>query len=153
MKVNVTLDDKEVQAMLKAFPKRIKKASRKALSKASAFVEFTVKRRTASGRGLNGSFTPYAASTRRSRGKRGRKTGSVDLMDTGQMLGSMTWKVKNPSLGLVFFSNTLAARKAMWHHTGAGHLPVRKWFDVNNREEFQVGSQFRNEFIKRMARA
>jgi len=153
MKVNVAINDKEVQAMLKAFPKRIKKASRKALGRASAFVEFTIKHRTISGRGLNGAFTGYADSTKRSRGKRGRKTGRVDLMDTGQMLGSMVFKVKTPSLGLVFFSNTLAARKAMWHHTGAGHLPVRKWFDVNNREEIQVGSVFRNEFIKRMARA
>jgi len=153
MKVHVTLDDKEVQAMIKAFPKRIKKASRKALSKASAFVEFTVKRRTASGRGLNGSFTPYAASTKRSRGKRGRQTGVVDLFDSGRMLGAMTSKALSPSLGVVFFLDADARRRAMWHHTGAGHLPVRKWFDVNNREEKEVGSVFRNNFIKQMARA
>jgi len=153
MKVNVTLDDKEVQAMLKAFPKRIKKASRKALSKASAFVSFKVKKRTKDGIGLNGKFEGYAASTLRSRGARGRNTGTVDLMDSGQMLGSMIWKAKSPFLGIVYFSNTLAARKAMWHHTGAGHLPVRKWFDVNNKEEILVGSRFRNEFIKQMARA
>jgi hypothetical protein len=153
MKVNVTLNDKKVQAMLKAFPKRIEKSSRKALAKASAFVEFVVKKRTARGQGVGGAFPGYAASTKRSRGKRGRSLGRVDLMDTGQMLSSMLWKVKSPSLGLVFFSNTLAARKAMWHHTGAGHLPVRKWFDVNSREEVLVGNQFRNEFIKQMARA
>ena len=139
--------------MLKAFPKRIKKASRFALAKTSAFVSFKVKQRTKQGVGVNGKFQGYAKSTRRSRGARGRQAGTVDLMDTGQMLGSMIWKAKSPFLGIVYFSNTFAARKAMWHHTGAGHLPVRKWFDVNNKEEIQAGSRFRNEFIKRMARA
>ena len=153
MKVNVTLDDKEVQAMLKAFPKRIKKASKKALSYTSNFVVKTIKKRTEDGIGVSGSFTPYARSTKRSRGKAGRQTGVVDLFDSGQMLGAMTSKAVSPSLGVVFFLDADARRRAMWHHTGAGHLPVRKWFDVNNREEKQVGSQFRNNFIKQMARA
>ena len=153
MKVNVTLDDKEIQAMLKAFPKRIKKASRKALFESASYVNRQIKRRTNRGEGVDGAFEGYAMSTRRSRTKRGRKTGRVNLFDSGQMMSSMMFEVKNPSLGLVRFSNTPASRKAMWHHTGAGHLPVRKWFDVNNREEKQVGSVFRNEFIKQMARA
>lgn len=153
MKVNVTLDDKEVQAMLKAFPKRIKKASRKGLFEAAKYVSWQIKRRTKRGVGVDGAFEGYAMSTRRSRTNRGRKTGRVNLFDSGQMMSSMKFEAKNPSFGLVRFSNTLASRKAMWHHTGAGHLPVRKWFDVNNREEKQVGSVFRNEFIKQMARA
>jgi len=153
MKVNVTLDDKKVQAMLKAFPKRIEKSSRKALAKASAFVEFVVKKRTARGQGFDGAFPGYAASTKRSRGKRGRSTGRVDLFDKGRMIGAMRSKAANPFLGIVFFNNASESRKAMWHHTGAGHLPVRKWFDVNSREEVLVGNQFRNEFIKQMARA
>jgi hypothetical protein len=69
------------------------------------------------------------------------------------MIGAMRSKAASPFLGIVFFNSASESRKAMWHHTGAGHLPVRKWFDVNSREEVLVGNQFRNEFIKQMARA
>jgi hypothetical protein len=148
MKVNVTLDDKKVQAMLKKYPKRIKRASKTAIAYASVFVLKTIKDRTAAGRGVAGSFAPYA-STRGS----GRQSGRVDLFDKGLMIGAMRSKAASPFLGIVFFNSASESRKAMWHHTGAGHLPVRKWFDVNSREEVLVGNQFRNEFIKQMARA
>ena len=41
-----------------------------------------------------GRMIPYAKSTIKSRKKKGRQTGFVDLEDTGQMFRSLTYEIK-----------------------------------------------------------
>lgn len=152
MSVNISLDDKAVKALMNAYPKRIKESSTIAINKTASFVEFTIKKRTARGVGINGGFTPYAKSTRKSRSNRGRQVGVVDLFDSGKMMGSMITQPKNPFLALVTFAGTFQKRKAMWHHKGLGNLPDRPFFDISSAEKPLVASVFIKEFKRRMAR-
>lgn len=152
MKVSVSLDDKEIKEMIKRFPRKIEKASKTAILRTAIFAELAIKRRTLSGKSSEGgSFTPYAKSTNRSRRKRGRNTGRVDLFDSGEMFGAIKSRAKNPFIGQVYFTSVAEGQKAMWHHHGRGKLPVRKWFDIAKSEEPLVINIFRNEFIKQMA--
>ena len=152
MNLVMTLDDNEVQKLLKQYPKRVKKGAKAALSRAVAFTEATIKDRTAKGRGVFGPFERYSTGYLKSLRKKGKNT-RVDLFDKGLMLSAMNWKVKNEKLALLFFSSGLEAKKAMIHHRGIGHMPKRPFFDVARSEEKKVANVFRKRFINYLKRS
>jgi hypothetical protein len=85
-----------------------------------------IERRALSGLDENNRrFAPYAPSTR----ERGGKS-TVDLHDTGQMFRDLQpVKVTRTAFGLGFRTER-SERLAIWHESGAGTLPVRKFMGV-----------------------
>lgn len=149
MKVHATFDDSEIQKLIKEFPKRIKKGSNEAIEKVAAEAATIIRDRTSRGQGVRGKFKGYAKSTRR---KGTHQKGRVDLYDKGDMIGAMRSKAKNPFLGIVGFVSIREARKAIWHNKGAGHLPVRLWFDLNNRESKKISKEYKRLLFRYLNR-
>lgn len=76
-------------------------------------------------------FAPYRPGTLRSRGKRGRKTDRVTLLDKGLMQASMK-ATSEDGAGVVFFANSKFGRIAHWHNTGTRRMAQRRWLDFDD---------------------
>lgn len=74
-------------------------------------------------------FEYYSGMYARYRALQGRQVERVDMTFDGQMLAALTARSSSDA-AIVRFTNATEARKAMWHHEGAGHLPAREWFDI-----------------------
>ena len=146
MKVNLKFNSEEVQQMIKKYPSRIKKSSKVALANTAEFALNRIDNRTQRGVSVTGApFVGYS--------KNYKKQGTVDLTDTGQMMSSL--RVRSPvnhKLAIITLGRSEERRKAMWHHTGAGNLPVRKWFDISGREEILMSNNFSKKFMSTMSR-
>lgn len=149
MRVNATFDDSEIQKLIKKFPKHIERGSNKAIETVAAKAATIIRDRTSKGQGVREKFTGYARSTR----KQGtHQRGRVDLYDKGDMIGAMRSKAKNPFLGIVGFTSIREARKAIWHNKGAGNLPVRLWFDLNNKESIKISREYKKLLFRYLNR-
>ena len=155
MRVDAKIDTKQIKALMKKMPDQVERGSKSGLAKAAAYVEFTIKQRTARGMGVHRGFTPYSESYKIARAKHGRSTTPVNLNWSGRMLASMTWKVKSAKLAIVTFSSGLEAKKAMFHHKmGAGKSRVKRpWFDIHPSEVRKLKQIFDKEFHKYLKRA
>jgi hypothetical protein len=75
-----------------------------------------------------GNMRSYASSTVKSRKKRGRQTGFVDLTDTGKMFRSLDFKTGGLKSTL-FFANKEREKIASYHDTfGVGKRKDKKTF-------------------------
>ena len=71
----------------------------------------------------------------------------VNLQDTNRMLQSIDTKLINKNKAQIYFRSQTQAKKAYWHQTGQGNLPVRKFFGFNNKTEKVIQRTF-EKFIK-----
>lgn len=126
---------KDLENIKKKAPQKI----RQALSFVSAMQVRRIKTRTRAGISSTGSkFAPY------SKGYGSKKeSGFVDLTDTGQMLGSMTFKATQ-SKGELFFRGREQVDKASIHDLfGAGKKKVvRPFFRINKKDEQVIRKSF-----------
>ena len=85
----------------------------------------------------------YAKGTVRSRKKRGRQTGFVDLTDTGKMFRSLDFKTGGLKSTL-FFTNMEREKIASYHDTfGVGKRKItRPFFAIGNKEEDKLKNRF-----------
>ena len=108
--------------------------------------------RTEKGRGITGPFkryTPQYAKIKRSgwsrtptrRGFSGDPSGTVNLMVTGEMLGSMSAK-KGRGVSSILFARQSEARKAAFNQK------KRPFFGFNTAEKQRLGDFFRARLIK-----
>ena len=152
MEVKVEVNTINVVNELKRMSSKQKKAVKKALNKVSNMAIFMITKRTQSGKLPDGGqMKPYAKGTVRSRKKRGRQTGFVDLTDTGKMFRSLDYKVAGLKSSL-FFSNMDRNKIASYHDIfGAGKgKVVRPFFAIGNKEEDQIRQEFTSTYFKEM---
>jgi hypothetical protein len=152
MEVKVEVNTINVVNELKRMSSKQKKAVKKALNKVSNMAIFMITKRTQSGKLPDGGqMKPYAKGTVRSRKKRGRQTGFVDLTDTGKMFRSLDYKVAGLKSSL-FFSNMERNKIASYHDIfGAGKgKVVRPFFAIGNKEEDQIRQEFTSTYFKEM---
>jgi len=150
MEVKVNINNIEVIKELKKISRKQRSAIDTALKKVSNMALLMITRRTQAGKLPDGGqMRGYAKSTVRSRKKRGRQTGFVDLTDTGKMFRSLDFKTGGLKSTL-FFSNMERAKIASYHDTfGVGKKKVtRPFFSIGNKEEIKIQKEFSQTYFK-----
>jgi len=152
MEVTANINTVEVTKFLKNITARQKAVIDKGLKRVSNMAVLMITKRTQQGKLPDGgNMKAYASSTVRSRKKRGRQTGFVDLTDTGKMFRSLDFKTGGFKSTL-FFSNMERAKIASFHDTfGVGKRKVtRPFFAIGNREEDKIKADFSRFYFKEM---
>ena len=98
-----------------------------------------------------GKMRGYAKGTVRSRKKRGRQTGFVDLTDTGKMFRSLDFRTGGLKSTLLF-TNMERAKIASYHDTlGVGKSRItRPFFSIGDKEEDKLKNEFAKFYFKEM---
>ena len=152
MEVKVDVNTINVVNELKRISSKQKPVILKALNKVSNMAIFMITKRTQSGNLPDGGkMIPYAKSTVKSRKKRGRQTGFVDLKDSGQMFRSLTYDIKGLKSSL-FFRGQDQNKKASYHDFfGVGiKKTIRPFFSIGNKEEDKIRQEFTSTYFKSM---
>ena len=152
MEVKVEVNTINVVNELKRMTKKQKSSVIKALNRVSNMAIFMITKRTQSGRLPDGGqMRAYAPATVKSRKKRGRQTGFVDLTDTGKMFRSLDFKTGGLKSTL-FFSNMERNKIASYHDIfGAGKSKVvRPFFSIGDKEEDKIKQEFASTYFKEM---
>ena len=82
-------------------------------------------------------FAPYSFMYSQEKGKT-----TVNLQDTNRMLQSIDSKIRSKYKSQVYFRSQTEAKKAYWHQTGQGNLPIRKFFGFNDKTEKVIQKAF-----------
>ena len=142
--VKIDVNSVEVTNLLKKITRKQKAVITKSLNRVSNMAVLMITKRTQGGRLPDGgNMRSYASSTVRSRKKRGRQTGFVDLTDTGKMFRSLDFKTGGLKSTL-FFANKEREKIASYHDTfGVGKRKIKRpFFAIGNKEEDKLKQQF-----------
>ena len=140
MEVGVNINNIEVKNLLKTISRKQKAVITKSLNRVSNMAVLMITKRTQGGKLPDGgNMRSYASSTVRSRKKRGRQTGFVDLTDTGKMFRSLDFKTGGLKSTL-FFANKEREKIASYHDTfGVGKRKIKRpFFAIGNKEEDKI---------------
>ena len=145
----------EVTNLLKRIGRKQKAVITKSLNRVSNMAVMMITKRTQAGKLPDGGqMRAYAKGTVRSRKKRGRQTGFVDLTDTGKMFRSLDFKISASFRfkSTLFFSNMERAKIASYHDTfGVGKRRItRPFFAIGNKEEDKLKAEFASFYFKEM---
>ena len=138
--VKIDVNSVEVTNLLKKITRKQKAVITKSLNRVSNMAVLMITKRTQGGRLPDGgNMRSYASSTVRSRKKRGRQTGFVDLTDTGKMFRSLDFKTGGLKSTL-FFANKEREKIASYHDTfGVGKRKIKRpFFAIGNKEEDKI---------------
>jgi len=152
MEVGVNINNIEVKNLLKNISRKQKAVITKSLNRVSNMAVLMITKRTQGGKLPDGgNMRSYASSTVKSRKKRGRQTGFVDLTDTGKMFRSLDFKTGGLKSTL-FFANKEREKIASYHDTfGVGKRKVKRpFFAIGNKEEDKIIKEFNNFYFKEM---
>ena len=150
MEISAKVNTIEVIKEFKRITKKQKAIIDKSLKRVSNMAILVITKRTQAGKLPDGGkMRSYARSTVKSRKKRGRQTGFVDLTDTGKMFRSLDFKTGGLKSTL-FFSNMERAKIASYHDTfGVGKKKVtRPFFSIGNKEEIKIQKEFSQTYFK-----
>ena len=136
--MQITVSDNGVFQSLQG---SIGRATKRALARAAAAQELSIKHRTARGKGLNGKFKPYSAEYIEHRESKGRQTAPVNHHFTGRMLASIHWKA-NRNRAKLFFSSSAEKKKAARTHA------LRPWWGITDREQATINRIFSKELAR-----
>ena len=140
--VKFTANTVEVSNFIKRLQKKIPNEIQMGLARASAFGIKQITDKTQKGQLPDGGrLRPYKKSTKKSRSKRGRQVGFVDLTDTGRMFRSLTSKITK-SKGTLFFRRQEENKKAFFHETGTRFMEARPFFAIGRRDEDKIRDIF-----------
>ena len=142
----------EVTNLLKRIGKKQRAVINKSLNRVSNMAVMMITKRTQAGKLPDGGqMRSYAKGTVRSRKKRGRQTGFVDLTDTGKMFRSLDFRTTGFKSTL-FFSNMERAKIASYHDTfGVGRRKItRPFFSIGDREEDKIKAEFHRFYFKEL---
>ena len=140
--IKFTANTIEVTNFIKKLEKKIPNQIQMALAKASQFGIMRITDKTQQGQLPDGGrLRPYKKSTKKSRLKRGRQVGKVDLTDTGRMFRSLTSKITK-SKGTLFFRRQEENKKAFFHDTGTRFMEARPFFAIGRRDEDKIRDIF-----------
>jgi len=152
MEVGVNINNIEVKNLLKTISRKQKAVITKSLNRVSNMAVLMITKRTQGGKLPDGgNMRSYASSTVKSRKKRGRQTGFVDLTDTGKMFRSLDFKTGGLKSTL-FFANKEREKIASYHDTfGVGKRKIKRpFFAIGNKEEDKIIKEFSNFYFKEM---
>jgi len=151
-----TLDIKvntiEINKLLKNLSSKQKSIINKGLKRVSNMAILMVTTRTQRGKLPDGgNMRRYSKGTVKSRNKRGRQTGFVDLTDTGKMFRSLDFKTVGMKSTL-FFANKEREKIASYHDTfGVGRRRIKRpFFSIGAKEEQKIKQDFSNFYFKEM---
>ena len=152
MEVGVNINNIEVKNLLKNISRKQKAVITKSLNRVSNMAVLMITKRTQGGKLPDGgNMRSYASSTVKSRKKRGRQTGFVDLTDTGKMFRSLDYRVGGLKSSL-FFSNMERAKIASYHDTfGVGRRKIKRpFFAIGDKEQDKIINEFEKFYFKEM---
>ena len=152
MEIKTDINTLEVTNFLKKLTRKQKSVIDKGLKRVSNMAILMITKRTQAGKLPDGGkMRAYAKGTVRSRKKRGRQTGFVDLTDTGKMFRSLDFRTGGFKSTL-FFSNMERAKIASYHDTlGVGRKKItRPFFAIGDREEDKIKAEFKRFYFKEL---
>ena len=150
MEAKAEINTIEITNLLKRISKKQKAVITKSLNRVSNMAVMMITKRTQAGKLPDGGqMRSYAKGTIRSRKKRGRQTGFVDLTDTGKMFRSLDFRTTGFKSTL-FFSNMERAKIASYHDTfGVGKSKItRPFFSIGDKEEIKLKDEFAKFYFK-----
>ena len=140
--IKITANTVDIVKFLERTKQKIPNQIQMALAKASQFGIMRITDKTQQGQLPDGGrLRPYKKSTRKSRTKRKRQVGHVDLTDTGRMFRSLTSKISK-SKGTLFFRRQEENKKAFFHETGTRFMEARPFFAIGRRDEDKIRDIF-----------
>ena len=142
--VKVKFNTIEVNNFIKRITRKQRKSITTALNNVSNMAVLMITKRTQSGKLPDGGkMIAYAKSTKKSRSKRGRQTGFVDLTDSGKMFRSLDYRKKGFKNTLLF-TNMERAKIASFHDSfGVGKKRVKRpFFAIGRNEEDKIVDEF-----------
>ena len=152
MEIKTDINTLEVTNFLKKLSRKQKSVIDKGLKRVSNMAILMLTKRTQAGKLPDGgNMRAYAKGTVRSRKKRGRQTGFVDLTDTGKMVRSLDFRTGGLKSTL-FFANKEREKIASYHDTfGVGRKKVtRPFFAIGKKEEDKIQAEFSKFYFKQM---
>ena len=152
MEVKAEINTIDITNLLKKISQKQKAVITKSLNRVSNMAIMMITKRTQAGKLPDGGqMRSYAKGTVRSRKKRGRQTGFVDLTDTGKMFRSLDFRTRGFKSTL-FFSNMERAKIASYHDTfGVGRRKItRPFFSIGDKEELKIKAEFSKFYFKEM---
>ena len=150
--VKVDVNSIEVTKLLKNITRKQKSVITKGLKRVSNMAILMITKRTQAGKLPDGGkMRGYAKGTVRSRKKRGRQTGFVDLTDTGKMFRSLDFRTGGLKSTLLF-TNMERAKIASFHDSlGVGKRKItRPFFSIGDKEEDKIKDDFSRFYFKEM---
>ena len=140
--ITITANTVDISKFLERTKQKIPNQIQMALAKASQFGIMRITDKTQQGQLPDGGrLRPYKKSTRKSRLRKGRQVGHVDLTDTGRMFRSLTSKITK-SKGTLFFRRNEENKKAFFHDTGTRFMQPRPFFAIGRRDEDKIRDIF-----------
>ncbi len=152
MEISAKVNTIEVIKEFKRITKRQKAIIDKSLKRVSNMAILMITKRTQAGKLPDGGkMRSYARSTVKSRKKRGRQTGFVDLTDTGKMFRSLDFRTGGFKSTL-FFANKEREKIASFHDSlGVGRRKItRPFFSIGDREEDKIKAEFNRFYFKEL---
>ena len=150
--VKVDVNSIEVTKLLKNITRKQKSVISKGLKRVSNMAILMITKRTQAGKLPDGGkMRGYAKGTVRSRKKRGRQIGFVDLTDTGKMFRSLDFRTGGLKSTLLF-TNMERAKIASFHDSlGVGKRKItRPFFSIGDKEEDKIKDDFSRFYFKEM---
>ena len=145
--LKVTSNVKKVQARYVKFAHKIPPIITKGIKQAGEQLKTIIVKRTEQGKDVKmKDFTAYSPAYADLKGKI-----TVDLSDTNRMLQSISSRMVNRNTSRIFFRSPREATKAFFHQTGAGNLPIRKFFGYSKKTEKVIQDTF-EKFVKKEIR-
>ena len=152
MEIKTNINTLEITNFLKKLTRKQKSVIDKGLKRVSNMAILMITKRTQAGKLPDGgNMRAYAKGTVRSRKKRGRQTGFVDLTDTGKMFRSLDFRTGGLKSTL-FFANKEREKIASYHDTfGVGRKKItRPFFAIGKKEEDKIQAEFSKFYFKQM---
>ena len=152
MEISAKVNTIEVIKEFKRITRKQKAIIDKSLKRVSNMAILMITKRTQAGKLPDGGkMRSYARSTVRSRKKRGRQTGFVDLTDTGKMFRSLDFRTGGFKSTL-FFANKEREKIASFHDSlGVGRRKItRPFFSIGDREEDKIKAEFNRFYFKEL---
>ena len=152
MQIKTDINTLEVKNFIKKLTRKQKSVIDKGLKRVSNMAILMLTKRTQAGKLPDGgNMRSYAKSTVRSRKKRGRQTGFVDLTDTGKMFRSLDFRTGGLKSTL-FFANKEREKIASYHDSlGVGRKKItRPFFAIGKKEEDKIQAEFSKFYFKQM---
>ena len=152
IETKININNIEVVNFLKEITRKQKSVIDKGLKRVSNMAVLMITKRTQAGKLPDGgNMRPYARSTVKSRQKRGRQTGVVDLTDSGKMFRSLDFR-SGGMKSTLFFSNMERAKIASYHDSfGVGKKKVKRpFFAIADKEEDKIQAEFSKFYFKEM---
>jgi hypothetical protein len=147
LEVKVKSNVKNLQARYIKFAHKFPRIITMGLEQSGQFLKTAILHRTDRGQDINrNTFVAYSSAYAEEKGK-----SRVDLQDSNDMLNSIDSRVAGRNKVQIYFRSGKEATKAFWHQTGAGNLPVRKFFGYDKKLENVIQRNFAT-FVKKQIR-